>query len=218
MSTVVAIDGPAGAGKSTVAKKLAERLSLTYVNTGSLYRAIALAAKEAGVNLQSIDEKFLYTLKLEYKDGNLLLNGIDPGQALRTSDIAQGASIVSSQKIVRDYLLPVQRKAAEQNWIVMEGRDIATVVFPDALCKLFVTASIEERARRRLLQDGEMKQDATLEDVIKEIEERDTRDSQRDIAPLKCAKDSILIDTTGLTIEQVLDKIINIISPIMQQN
>ena len=218
MSTVVAIDGPAGAGKSTVAKKLAERLSLTYVNTGSLYRAIALAAKEAGVNLQSIDEKFLNTLKLEYKDGNLLLNGIDPGQALRTSDIAQGASIVSSQKIVRDYLLPVQRKAAEQNWIVMEGRDIATVVFPDALCKLFVTASIEERARRRLLQDGEMKQDATLEDVIKEIEERDTRDSQRDIAPLKCAKDSILIDTTGLTIEQVLDKIINIISPIMQQN
>ena len=218
MSTVVAIDGPAGAGKSTVAKKLAERLSLTYVNTGSLYRAIALAAKEAGVNLQSIDEKFLKTLKLEYKDGNLLLNGIDPGQALRTSDIAQGASIVSSQKIVRDYLLPVQRKAAEQNWIVMEGRDIATVVFPDALCKLFVTASIEERARRRLLQDGEMKQDATLEDVIKEIEERDTRDSQRDIAPLKCAKDSILIDTTGLTIEQVLDKIINIISPIIQQN
>ena len=88
MSTVVAIDGPAGAGKSTVAKKLAERLSLTYVNTGSLYRAIALAAKEAGVNLQSIDEKFLNTLKLEYKDGNLLLNGIDPGQALRTSDIA----------------------------------------------------------------------------------------------------------------------------------
>lgn len=218
MSTVVAIDGPAGAGKSTVARKLAERLSLTYVNTGSLYRAIALAAKEAGVNLQSIDEKFLNSLNLEYKDGNLLLNGIDPGQALRTSDIAQGASIVSSQKIVRDYLLPVQRKAAEQNWIVMEGRDIATVVFPDALCKLFVTASIEERARRRLLQDGEMKQDATLEDVIKEIEERDTRDSQRDIAPLKCAKDSILIDTTGLTIEQVLDKIINIISPIMQQN
>ena len=218
MSTVVAIDGPAGAGKSTVARKVADHLHYAYINTGSLYRAIALAAKEAGVNLQSIDEKFLNTLKLEYKDGNLLLNGIDPGQALRTSDIAQGASIVSSQKIVREYLLPVQRKAAEQNWIVMEGRDIATVVFPDALCKLFVTASIEERARRRLLQDGEMKQDATLEDVIKEIEERDTRDSQRDIAPLKCANDSILIDTTGLTIEQVLNKIINIISPIMQQN
>jgi cytidylate kinase len=218
MSTVVAIDGPAGAGKSTVAKKLAERLSLTYVNTGSLYRAIALAAKNSNINLHSIDEKFLNTLSLEYKDGVLLLNGKDPGDSLRTSDIAQGASIVSSQKIVRDYLLPVQRKAAQNNWIVMEGRDIATVVFPDALCKLFVTASIEERARRRLNQSGEIKQNSTIEDVIKEIEERDNRDSQRDIAPLKCAEDSILIDTTGLTIDQVLDKITNILIPIMKNN
>lgn len=218
MSTVVAIDGPAGAGKSTVAKKLAERLSLTYVNTGSLYRAIALAAKNSNINLHSIDEKFLNTLSLEYKDGVLLLNGKDPGDSLRTSDIAQGASIVSSQKIVRDYLLPVQRKAAQNNWIVMEGRDIATVVFPDALCKLFVTASIEERARRRLNQSGEIKQNSTIEDVIKEIEERDNRDSQRDIAPLKCADDSILIDTTGLTIDQVLDKITNILIPIMKNN
>jgi cytidylate kinase len=218
MSTVVAIDGPAGAGKSTVAKKLAERLSLTYVNTGSLYRAIALAAKNSNINLHSIDEKFLNTLSLEYKDGVLLLNGKDPGDSLRTSDIAQGASIVSSQKIVRDYLLPVQRKAAQKNWIVMEGRDIATVVFPDALCKLFVTASIEERARRRLNQSGEIKQNSTIEDVIKEIEERDNRDSQRDIAPLKCAEDSILIDTTGLTIDQVLDKITNILIPIMKNN
>lgn len=218
MSTVVAIDGPAGAGKSTVAKKLAERLSLTYVNTGSLYRAIALAAKTAGINLQEIDEKFLNTLSLEYKDGILLLNGEDPGQKLRTSDIAQGASIVSSQKIVRDYLLPVQRKAAQTNWIVMEGRDIATVVFPDALCKLFVTASIEERAKRRLLQSGEITQNATLQEVMKEIEERDNRDSQRDIAPLKCADDSILIDTTGLSVDQVLDKITNILTPIMNKN
>lgn len=218
MSTVVAIDGPAGAGKSTVAKKLAERLSLTYVNTGSLYRAIALAAKIANINLHSIDEKFLNTLSLEYQNGVLLLNGKDPGDSLRTSDIAQGASIVSSQKIVRDYLLPVQRKAAQKNWIVMEGRDIATVVFPDALCKLFVTASIEERARRRLNQSGEIKQNSTIEDVIKEIEERDNRDSQRDIAPLKCAEDSILIDTTGLTIDQVLDKITNILIPIMKNN
>ena len=205
MSTVVAIDGPAGAGKSTVAKLLADKLGITYVNTGSLYRAVAWALDQQNLAVEELTADFLEKLSLEYVNGSLLVNGNDPGAALRTAEIAAGASKVSKLQIVRDHLLPVQREAARRGWIVMEGRDIGTVIFPDAKCKFFITASLEARAKRRLAQQGEVSGNATLEDVMRDIAARDEQDSKREIAPLKAAEDAVVIDTGDMTPEQVVD-------------
>ena len=212
MSTVVAIDGPAGAGKSTVAKLLAAKMGFTYVNTGSLYRAVAWSLVNAGLPIENVSGEFLSGLKLEYVDGVLLVNGIDPGSGLRTAEIAAAASQVSKQQSVRDALLPVQRDAAQKGWIVMEGRDIGTVVFPDANCKFFITASLEARARRRLAQQGEVAAGATLENVMKDIAARDERDSKRELAPLKAADDAVLIDTGDMTPDEVVSAMEQVIS------
>ncbi len=215
--TVIAIDGPAGAGKSTVARELAAKLGVTYVNTGSLYRSLALAAEQEGVDPERVDAAFLSRQKLEYRSGVLLLNGQDPGSALRRPEIASGASRISAIPIVREYLLPVQRHAAESEWIVMEGRDIGTVIFPDAACKFFITASIEERARRRLAQGGENASGATLESVMEEIRIRDERDSKRATAPLRAAPDAEIIDTTGLSIAEVTARLIAALPEALQK-
>ena len=207
MDTVVAIDGPAGAGKSTVARLLAERMGYAYVNTGSLYRALALCAQRAGIDPGALSEEFLQKQKLEFKGADLYLNGTLLGDELRAPEVAAGASMVSKQKCVRDYLLPVQRGAAKNCWIVMEGRDIGTVIFPDAKYKFFVTATPEERARRRMKQAGEIPQGAGFERILADIKERDERDSTRAIAPLKPADDAQIIDTTGLSIDDVVGKI-----------
>lgn len=207
MSTVVAIDGPAGAGKSTVARLLADRMGYAYVNTGSLYRALALSAIRAGIDPGDLTAEFLSRQHLEFRGADLYLNGELLGSELRAPEIAQGASLVSKQKIVRDFLLPVQRNAAENQWIVMEGRDIGTVIFPDAKCKFFVTATPEERARRRMAQSNEVSSNATFEAILAEIKERDERDSTRKIAPLKPADDSVIVDTTGLSIDEVVEKL-----------
>ena len=205
MSTVVAIDGPAGAGKSTVAKLLADKLGITYVNTGSLYRAVAWALDQQNLAVEELTADFLEKLSLEYVNGSLLVNGNDPGAALRTAETAAGASKVSKLQIVRDHLLPVQREAARRGWIVMEGRDIGTVIFPDAECKFFITASLEARAKRRLAQQGEVSGNATLEDVMRDIAARDEQDSKREIAPLKAAEDAVVIYTGDMTPDQVVD-------------
>ena len=207
MSKVVAIDGPAGAGKSTVAKMLAERCGFTYVNTGSLYRAIAWAAAGKNIGIKDLQDDFLNSLDLDYVDGKLLVNGVDPGDELRSSACSAAASFVATQPKVRQFLLPVQRNAAEKCWIVMEGRDIGTVIFPDARKKFFVTASPEERARRRLAQSGEIADGATFASILAEIKERDERDSNRPIAPLKPADDAVIVDTTGLSIDEVVSKL-----------
>lgn len=213
MSNCIAIDGPAASGKSTIAKRIAEKLNIAYINTGSLYRAVALAAIRAGRDLASLDRKFLDTLKLEYaKDASggyeLKLNGGYPGAALRTAEVAAGASLVATQPVVRDYLLDVQRGFAGGRMIVMEGRDIGTVIFPDAAFKFFVTATPEERARRRLAQGGETPDGATLAEVAREIAARDKQDSERPIAPLKPAPDAVVIDTTGFSIDETVEMII----------
>lgn len=212
MSNVIAIDGPAASGKSTIAKRLAERFGIAYVNTGSLYRAVALAAVRAGRRLEALPESFLASLKLEYcqdESGRyeLKLDGAFPGAALRTAEIADGASLVATQPAVRDYLLGVQRSFAGERWIVMEGRDIGTVIFPDAACKFFVTATPEERARRRLAQSGEVADGASLAEVARAIAERDRQDSTRTVAPLRPAPDAEVIDTTGLSIDESVDRI-----------
>jgi len=205
MSTVVAIDGPAGAGKSTVARKLAARLGIAYINTGSLYRALALAAAEQSLDLNApLPADFLAGQHLEFRGETLFLNGRDPGNALRSAECAANASMISKQPAVREFLLPVQRDAARKQWIVMEGRDIGTVIFPDAQIKFFVTASLEERAKRRLAQQGEVAAGADLASVITDIRRRDEQDSKRDTAPLRPAEDAVMVDTTGSTIEQVV--------------
>ena len=201
MSTVVAIDGPAGAGKSTVARMVADRLNYAYINTGSLYRALAYAAITSGIAFSEITPEFLNGLHLEYRGVDLYLNGVKLEAQLRKPECAEGASIISSKPFVRDYLMPVQRNAADGQWIVMEGRDIGTVVFPDAEKKFFVTASPEERARRRMAQSSEVANGATFESILADIIARDERDMNREIAPLKQAADAVLIDTTGLTID-----------------
>lgn len=212
MSRCIAIDGPAASGKSSIAKRIAERMNLAYVNTGSLYRAVALAALRAGRGLAALDRSFLDTLKLEYVESapgawELKLNGVFPGAALRTPEVAAGASLVAGQPAVRDYLLDVQRGFAGERYIVMEGRDIGTVIFPDADFKFFVTASPEERARRRLAQSGETPDGATLAEVAREIAARDKQDSERTVAPLKPAPDAELIDTTGMTLDQAVEAV-----------
>ena len=207
MSTVVAIDGPAGAGKSTVARMVADRLNYAYINTGSLYRALAYAAVTSGIAFSDITPEFLAGLQLEFRGADLYLNGVKLDAQLRKPECAEGASIVSAKPFVRDYLMPVQRNAARNQWIVMEGRDIGTVVFPDAERKFFVTASPEERARRRMAQSNEIANGATFESILADIIARDERDMNREIAPLKQATDAILIDTTGLTIDEVVAKI-----------
>lgn len=205
MSTVVAIDGPAGAGKSTVARILAERLGIAYINTGSLYRALALAATESGIDLQlPLTWEFMRRQQLEFRGETLFLNGTDPGARLRSAQCAANASLISKQPAVREFLLPVQRNAASKRWIVMEGRDIGTVIFPDARVKFFVTASLKERARRRLAQNGEVSAGADLDAVAEDIRRRDEQDSQREAAPLRPADDAIMVDTTDLSIEQVV--------------
>ena len=207
MSTVVAIDGPAGAGKSTVARMVADHLHYAYINTGSLYRALAYAAMTSGIAFSDITPEFLETLQLEFCGADLYLNGKKLDAQLRQPECAKGASIVSAKPFVRDFLMPVQRNAANGQWIVMEGRDIGTVVFPDAEKKFFVTATPEERARRRMAQSGEVANGATFESILADIIARDERDMNREIAPLKQADDAILIDTTGLSIDEVVAKI-----------
>ena len=207
MSTVVAIDGPAGAGKSTVARMVADHLNYAYINTGSLYRALAYAAMTSGIAFKDITPEFLSSLTLEFRGADLYCNGNKLDAELRKPECAKGASIVSALPFVRDYLLPVQRNAAVGQWIVMEGRDIGTVIFPDAEKKFFVTASAEERARRRLAQSSEVVDGATFESILADIKARDERDMNRAIAPLKQADDAVLIDTTGLSIDEVVAKI-----------
>ena len=207
MDNVVAIDGPAGAGKSTVARLLAEKLNLLYVNTGNLYRALAWTALCAGEKLEPLSIDFLAGLTVEPLTDAVMVNGRELGPELRRPECAAAASLISRQSAVRDFLMPVQRNAAARRWIVMEGRDIGTVVFPEARAKFFITASVEERARRRLAQQGETVAGATLASVMAEIAERDHQDSTRAVAPLRPAADALIIDTTGMPVTAVVEKI-----------
>ena len=214
MSNVIAIDGPAASGKSTIAGMIAKHLNIAYISTGSLYRAVALACLRAGHSLENVPRAFLETLKLEYRPGadglyELMLNGEFPGAELRGIEVAAGASKVAAQPEVRSYLLDVQRSFAGEKLIVMEGRDIGTVIFPDARYKFFITATPEERARRRLSQEGERFDAEALAEIAKAIAERDELDANRPVAPLKPAADSVLIDNTGLSLEESMQAVLD---------
>ena len=212
----VAIDGPAGAGKSTIAKAAAKELGFIYVDTGALYRAIAYNAVTKGVidDTQEIIDMLTDTnVELKYVDGvqAVYLNGDDVSAYIRTPEISMGASKVSAIPQVREFLLNLQRDIAQKNNVIMDGRDIATVVLPNADVKIFLFASPECRAQRRYKELMEKGEDVTLEDVLADVNQRDYQDSHREIAPLKPSEDSVMADTSKLNLEESIQLIINII-------
>lgn len=214
MGKVIAIDGPSGAGKSTIAKELAKRLGFKYLDTGALYRAVALALRENGISEKDKDEDLkavINKIEIKVKDGNIYLNGKDVSEEIRSPEIGHYSSVFSARKVVRDFLLHTQREAAQNDNLVAEGRDMTTVVFPNAWKKFFLDASIDERAKRRYLQLKELRLNVTEEDARKDVIERDLRDSSREIAPLKKADDAVLINSSEMSINEVLDKIIKIV-------
>ena len=215
----IAIDGPAGAGKSTIAQALAKELGYHYVDTGAIYRTVAYFLDLLGVSPKDADGVNRYidelTVEIEYDEEgkqHMLMNGMDVTNEIRTQDISQKASLVSAQPVVREVLLDMQRDVAKKHNVIMDGRDIGTVVLPKADVKIFLTASAEVRAKRRtdeLLAKG---QKANLAQVLKEIQQRDHQDMTRAVAPLKQAKDAVKVDTSDLDIDGVVAAIKTIIA------
>jgi len=214
----IAIDGPAGAGKSTIAKAIAKELGYHYVDTGAIYRTVAYFLDLLGISPKDVDGVQRYidelTINIEYDEEgkqHMIMNGMDVSDEIRTQDISQKASLVSAHAVVRDVLLDMQRDVAKKHNVIMDGRDIGTVVLPKANAKIFLTASAEVRAQRRtdeLLAKG---QKANYEQILKEIKQRDHQDMTRPIAPLKQAKDAVLLDTSEMTVAEVIEAMKKII-------
>ena len=214
MNKVVAIDGPSGAGKSTIAKLLAEELGYQYLDTGALYRAVALSLLHSGLNELSTDSEVVAALektKVSFRSGKVFLNQKDVSQEIRSPEASHYASVFSARRAVREFLLDTQREALHHANLVAEGRDMTTVVFPYASGKFYLDASAEERARRRSLELKAKGYDVDEEHMLLDIRERDARDSGRDIAPLRKAEDAICIDSTGLSVEDVFRQILAVI-------
>ncbi|HXX56522.1 MAG TPA: (d)CMP kinase [Thermodesulfovibrionales bacterium] len=212
MGKVIAIDGPSGAGKSTIARTLARLLGFGYLDTGALYRAAALFLLERGVKPEDDDEALIRELdasRIRFKGGRVFLHERDVSDEIRTPEVGHYSSVFSARKAVRDFLLEVQRNAAVDQDVVVEGRDTTTVVFPAAWRKFYLDASIGERTRRRFKQMKETGLVITEEEAEKDVVLRDTRDQGRSIAPLRKAEDAIIINTTDKGIEQVLDAILS---------
>ncbi|MBP1933478.1 (d)CMP kinase [Ammoniphilus resinae] len=212
----IAIDGPAGAGKSTVAQLTAKHLGYTYIDTGAMYRALTLAALHEGVSLSDEEElaslldRISIGLQQQASGQRVFLNNRDVTEEIRHPDVSRQVSLVAKHPKVREKMMVLQRKLAGQESVVMDGRDIGTFVLPDAEVKVFLTASIEERAMRRYKEMLEKGHDANLADLQLEIQLRDKTDSDREVAPLRCAEDATILDSTGMTIEQVVSRIIEL--------
>ena len=209
----VAIDGPAGAGKSTIAKLCAKKMNLVYVDTGAMYRAVALYLLESGIDVNdrsAVAEKCKGAgVDIKYEDGvqNVYLNGTNVTGRLREEAVGNTASVTSAVPEVRAQIFSLQRGLAERGGLIMDGRDIGTVVMPDADVKIYLTASSEVRAKRRVLELEAKGEHPDFEEVKKDIEDRDHRDMTREISPLKQADDAILVDTSDMTIDEVVEKI-----------
>ena len=215
----IAIDGPAGAGKSTIAKRLARELGYYYVDTGAIYRTVAYFMDLLGIAPKDVDGVTRYidelTVEIEYdEDGqqHMIMNGMDVTGDIRTPDISQKASLISAHAVVRDMLLDMQRDVAKKHNVIMDGRDIGTVVLPRANVKIFLTASAEVRAQRRHLELQAKGSKDSFEKVLAEIKQRDHQDSTRAIAPLKQAKDAVLVDTSDKDIDAVIAEIRRIVT------
>jgi CMP/dCMP kinase len=212
MTMVVAIDGPSGAGKTTIAKLVAKELGYNYLDTGALYRAIAVSLRDKGVEADDNDADLGGVLRItdvRFIDGKVYMNGRDVSEEIRSKEIDHYSSVFSARKVVRDFLLDIQRNTALLQDVVVEGRDTTTVVFPDAGKKIFLDASLEERARRRYQQYKEKGIGITMDEARTGMIDRDRRDSERDIAPLKVAADALFIDSSELSIEEVILKILD---------
>lgn len=218
MSIAIAIDGPAGAGKSSLSKEVAKELSFIYVDTGALYRTIGLAASRKGLKKEDKAEIISMLndidVKLSFNDVGtqiVLLNGEDVSSFIRTPEASMFASAVSAIPEVRAFLLDLQRNMAKSDNVIMDGRDIGTVVLPDAKIKIFLTASPEKRAMRRHKENIEKGIDSTYEEVLKDVNQRDYQDSHREIAPLKPAEDSVLVDTSDYDFEGSKELLLKVI-------
>lgn len=221
MSFQIAMDGPAGAGKSTIAKLVAKELGFVYVDTGAMYRALGLMCLRMKLDIN--DEQIITDackkadVSIKYIDGQqtVLLNGENVNGLIRTQEVGDAASAVSVYKNVRKKLVALQQKLAESENVVMDGRDIASVVLPNAKLKIYLDASVEERAKRRFLELEQKGQAADLESIAKEIEERDYRDMNRSESPLVRVKEAVYIDSSSMTIEEVANKVISLAKEVM---
>ena len=204
---IIALDGPSGSGKSTIANILAKKLKISYLNTGSMYRAVTLFFLENNIKKSDkIDIDLLRKINIDIKDDRVFLNEKDVSDKIRNKEVTENVSWVSSISLVRKYLVDMQRKISQNKSIILDGRDIGTVVFPNAKYKFFLVASSEVRAKRRYEQN---EIDKSLEEIQKDIEKRDYLDSHREISPLKKAEDAIEIDSSNLTIDETIEEIIN---------
>lgn len=217
MGFIVAVDGTAGSGKGSITKIVAERLNLTAIDTGAMYRCVALAMLEQNIKLEELDKiaELLKNIKIEFSEDEtgkkVFLNGKDVSLKIRTIEVTEYASPVATIGIVREHLVKLQRKMAESIDVIMEGRDIGTNVFPNANVKIYLDATPEERAKRRFKQNKENGIDTPYEEILKNVIDRDYRDSHREIAPLTKAPDAIYVDSTGMTIEEEAEAVIKII-------
>ena len=209
----VALDGPAGAGKSTIAKRLAKELKCTYIDTGAMYRSIGFFCIKEGIDYHLEKEVSRYLNEIDicfsYSEGKqlLYLNGEEVFEQIRTDEVAKAASKVATYQAVREKLVDLQRQLAAKQSVVMDGRDIGTVVLPGATLKLFLTADLEERAKRRYTEYQDKNRQVSMEEIKKQIEARDRQDIEREVSPLKKAKEAVEIDTTGLCVEEIIKQI-----------
>ncbi|CAM2926609.1 (d)CMP kinase [Hathewaya histolytica] len=216
----IAIDGPAGAGKSTIAKLLAKELNLMYINTGAMYRAVAYLALKNNIDetMNKDLEELIDKSDMYFQGDNLILNGIDVQDQITTPYISNNVSKYAANKLVRQKLVLLQQKIALKHDVVMDGRDICTVVLKDAAFKFFLTASPEERATRRYNELRNKNMDVEFNSILNDIIKRDEYDSTRKVDPLKRADDAILVDSTGKTIKEVVDSMIGYINPIIMED
>lgn len=215
MGRVIAIDGPSGAGKSTIAKMVAKAVGFDYLDTGALYRAIALGLRNCGLDEGSTDADIsarLGQLDVRFSKGRTFLNDSDVSDDIRTPEAGHFSSVFSARKPVRDFLMPVQQRAALEADLVAEGRDMGTVVFPDAWLKIFLVATVEARAQRRFMQLQDSGKPISREEAMRDVVERDTRDSSRDLAPLMKPADAVEVDNSTLSIDEVLERIMKEVS------